>query len=96
MELLFSEPGKGSCTSCLGHVFAHCALRCLQTLNDTFSDELKRTLGSPGDAVSDAAFISIDRLGTDVRVRQGTDYSVQRLGFEQARPRTAITLSCSV
>ncbi len=42
-------------------------------------------LGSPGDAVSDAAFISIDRLGTDVRVRQGTDYSVQRIGFEQVR-----------
>ncbi len=46
-------------------------------------------LGSPGDAVSDAAFISIDRLGTDVRVRQGTDYSVQRIGFEQVRTLTA-------
>ena len=62
----------------LGGVYA-------QTLNDTFSVELKSMLGSPGDAVSDAAFISIDRLGTDVRVRQGTDYSVQRIGFEQVR-----------
>ena len=57
----------------------------MQTLNDTFSEELKTMLGSPSNAVSDAAFISIDRLGTDVRVRQGTDYSVQRIGFEQVR-----------
>ena len=70
---------------------------CPQTLNDTFSAELKQMLGSPGDAVSDAAFISIDRLGTDVRVRQGTDYSVQRIGFEQVStvaPASDVPFGC--
>ena len=33
--------------------------------------------------VDDAAFISIDRLGADVRIRSGGEYSVERLGFHQ-------------
>ncbi len=32
-------------------------------------------------AADDAAFISVDRLGADVRVRFGPDYAVERLGF---------------
>lgn len=33
--------------------------------------------------IDDAAFISIDALGTDVRVRHGSDFSVERIGFDQ-------------
>jgi len=40
-------------------------------------------LGKPGQAVSDAAIISIDRLGTDVRMRLGTEYIVKRMGFDE-------------
>jgi hypothetical protein len=32
--------------------------------------------------IDDAAFISIDALGTDVRVRHGSDFSVERIGFD--------------
>ena len=35
----------------------------------------------PAAAADDAAFISVDRLGADVRVRFGPDYAVERLGF---------------
>ena len=54
-----------------------------KVLNEEYSEKLKCLLVKPGHTTSDAAFISIDRLGTDVRVRFGTEYTVQRLGFDQ-------------
>ena len=54
-------------------------------LNELYSEPL-RTLLSGGAApapADDAAFISIDKLGADVRVRRGGDYSVHRVGFDQ-------------
>jgi hypothetical protein len=54
----------------------------LAVLNQTFSGALRRAMaGAPG-AADDAAFISIDKLGADIRVRRGGDYSVERVGFE--------------
>jgi len=58
-------------------------LRTLEVLNQTHNDQLRALLSKPGQPVSDAAFISIDRLGADVRVRFGTEYSVERIGFDQ-------------
>ena len=40
-------------------------------------------MSRPGQSADDAAVISVDRLGADVRVRAGSDYSVERLGFSQ-------------
>jgi hypothetical protein len=53
----------------------------MQVLNETYSEGLRQALSRPGSAVDDAAFISIDRLGADVRVRRATDYIVERLTF---------------
>lgn len=57
----------------------------MQVLNEAYSEQLKQLIVKPGPAAGDAAFISIDRLGTDVRVRFGTEYSVHRVGFDQVR-----------
>eukprot|EP00891_Asterochloris_glomerata_P005521 jgi/Astpho2/5521/Aster-02785 len=55
----------------------------LAMLNDRFSEELRSLLSHPQRAlVDDAVLISIDKLGADVRVRSGSDYSVERLGWE--------------
>lgn len=43
---------------------------CLQELNAIFSKPLKELLSLESE-VDDAAFISIDSKGTDIRVRQG-------------------------
>lgn len=53
----------------------------LQVLNETFSHDLKQYL-SPHIPLDDASFISIDASGADVRVRLGSDFNVERLGFE--------------
>ena len=56
----------------------------LQVLNQSFSEPVRAVLsrahGTPAD---DAAFISIDKLGADVRVRRGGDYCVERMGFDR-------------
>lgn len=54
----------------------------LQVLNQTFSSPLRETLSKSDSPADDAAFISIDRLGADVRIRRGGDYSVKRIGFD--------------
>ena len=61
----------------------------LQVLNERFSEALRHKLSRPQLAADDAAFISIDRLGTDVRVRHGNEYSVERLSFDTVRVATA-------
>ena len=68
----------------------------LQTLNDRHSEELKKLLSRNNQPAEDAAFISIDRLGTDVRVRHGNDYSVERLGFDFVSPATHFNLFCEL
>ncbi len=45
-------------------------------------DLLSRRDHPPAD---DAAFISIDGRGADVRVRKGGEYSVERIGFDKVR-----------
>ena len=54
-----------------------------QTLNDSYSGTLRQLLKRADRHASDAEFISIDRLGADVRARFGPDYSVERVGFDQ-------------
>ncbi|XP_073004283.1 uncharacterized protein [Typha latifolia] len=53
----------------------------LKELNAMFSKSLKEIL-STEEEIDDAAFISIDNKGTDIRVRQGTQFHIQRLSFE--------------
>ncbi len=56
--------------------------RTIQMMNERFSEDL-RALLSPGTPLQDAHIISVDRLGADVRVRKGLEYSVQRVGFRE-------------
>ncbi len=53
----------------------------VQVLNGRFSTQLRHLMSRPGNAADDAVVISIDRLGADIRVRAGSDYSIERLGF---------------
>ncbi|KAJ4894193.1 Pyridoxamine 5'-phosphate oxidase family protein [Raphanus sativus] len=54
----------------------------LKELNAIFSKPLRELLSSESE-VDDAALISIDSKGIDVRVRQGAQFNVQRLPFEE-------------
>lgn len=53
----------------------------LKELNAIFSKPLKELLSIETE-VDDAALISIDSKGTDIRVRQGAQFNIQRLSFE--------------
>ena len=54
----------------------------LACLNTTHAAAVAAALSRPGEApADDAAFISVDARGADVRVRRGGDYSVERLPF---------------
>lgn len=64
-------------------IVMHQPHRILQVLNDQYSVELRHLIRQGDRSASDAEFISIDRLGADVRARFGTDYSVERVGFDQ-------------
>lgn len=52
----------------------------LAFLNEKYNN-VKDVLGDG--EVDDAAFISVDSLGADVRIRRGGDYSVERLGWSK-------------
>nr|VDC76983.1 unnamed protein product [Brassica rapa] len=54
----------------------------LKELNAIFSKPLRELLSIESE-VDDAALISIDSKGIDVRVRQGAQFSIQRLAFEE-------------
>ncbi|KAL3701838.1 hypothetical protein R1sor_019860 [Riccia sorocarpa] len=54
----------------------------LKELNLRFSKPLKEVLSVEAE-VDDAALISIDSKGVDIRVRQGTQFNVQRLPFHE-------------
>ncbi|XP_042402443.1 uncharacterized protein LOC121992268 isoform X1 [Zingiber officinale] len=53
----------------------------LKELNGIFSKPLKELLSTETE-IDDAALISIDSKGTDIRVRQGAQFNIQRLSFE--------------
>lgn len=53
----------------------------LKELNAMFSKPLRELLSTEIE-VDDAALISIDSKGTDIRVRQGAQFNVQRISFE--------------
>ncbi|XP_074559334.1 uncharacterized protein LOC141815302 [Curcuma longa] len=53
----------------------------LKELNAMFSKPLKELLSAETE-IDDAALISIDSKGTDIRVRQGAQFNIQRLSFE--------------
>ncbi|KAE7997512.1 hypothetical protein FH972_002143 [Carpinus fangiana] len=54
----------------------------LKELNAIFSKPLKELLSTETE-VDDAALISIDSKGTDIRVRQGAQFNIQRISFEE-------------
>ncbi|KVH92904.1 uncharacterized protein LOC112516396 [Cynara cardunculus var. scolymus] len=54
----------------------------LKELNAIFSKPLKELLSLESE-VDDASLISIDSKGTDIRVRQGAQFNIQRLVFEE-------------
>ncbi|XP_075667668.1 non-canonical heme oxygenase HOZ, chloroplastic-like [Castanea sativa] len=54
----------------------------LKELNAIFSKPLKELLSAESE-VDDAALISIDSKGTDIRVRQGAQFNIQRISFEE-------------
>ncbi len=56
-----------------------------QVLNEVHSEGLRQALSRPKSIVDDAAFISIDRQGADVRVRRSNDYVVERMTFSTVR-----------
>ncbi|KAJ3704606.1 hypothetical protein LUZ61_008311 [Rhynchospora tenuis] len=53
----------------------------LKELNAMFSKPLKELLSAEVE-IDDAALISVDSKGTDIRVRQGAQFNIQRLSFE--------------
>ncbi|KAK7255068.1 hypothetical protein RIF29_28470 [Crotalaria pallida] len=56
----------------------------LKELNAIFSKPLKKLLSYEIE-VDDAALISIDSKGTDVRVRQGAQFNIQRISFDEGQ-----------
>lgn len=56
--------------------------RTLQALNDLYADEMRTLLAVRGAPADDAMFISIDSNGADVRVRHGSEFTVERIGFD--------------
>ncbi|KAI4329449.1 hypothetical protein L6164_021712 [Bauhinia variegata] len=56
----------------------------LKELNAIFSKPLKELLSMETE-VDDAAFISIDSKGTDIRVRQGAQFNIQRISFDEGQ-----------
>uniref|UniRef100_A0A061S6D3 Pyridoxamine 5-phosphate oxidase family protein n=1 Tax=Tetraselmis sp. GSL018 TaxID=582737 RepID=A0A061S6D3_9CHLO len=55
----------------------------LQVLNEKFSARLRELLSTYEQQANDAAIISIDKQGIDVKVRLGHDYMVERVGFAE-------------
>ncbi|XP_010544169.1 PREDICTED: uncharacterized protein LOC104816868 [Tarenaya hassleriana] len=54
----------------------------LKELNGIFSKRLRQLLSTESE-VDDAALISIDSRGIDIRVRRGAQFNIQRLSFEE-------------
>ena len=64
----------------------------MQELNAQFEGALKKLLcRKMRPHVDEAILISIDKLGADVRVRVGSDYSVERIGWQKVN-----SLACHI
>ena len=60
----------------------------LFALNEAHSSAVARLLSSPdGSPADDAAFISVDARGADVRLRRGAQYGIERLAFSRGSSR---------
>ena len=58
----------------------------LQALNEQFDGSLRTLMCRPQRPhVDEVTLISIDKLGADARVRVGSDYSVERIGWQNVR-----------
>lgn len=68
--------------------------RVLRVLNDTFASGIQALLKQGDQSASAAEFISIDRLGADVRARFGADYSVERVAFDEPVHTLEEALAC--
>ena len=56
----------------------------LSALNEQHSQAVARLLSAPdGSPADDAAFISVDARGADVRLRRGAQYGIERLAFSR-------------
>ena len=56
----------------------------LSALNEAHSSAVARLLSAPdGSPADDAAFISVDARGADVRLRRGAQYGIERLAFSR-------------
>jgi hypothetical protein len=54
----------------------------MQVLNDMFAEEFKSLLRPTApDEIHELIFISIDANGVDMRIRMGSEYSVERVSF---------------
>ncbi|XP_024356438.1 uncharacterized protein [Physcomitrium patens] len=60
------------------------AEKTLQELNLRFSKKIRELLAVESE-VDDAALISIDSKGVDVRVRQGAQFNVRRMSFDEVK-----------
>ena len=56
----------------------------LSALNEAHSSAVAKLLSAPdGSPADDAAFISVDARGADVRLRRGAQYGIERLAFSR-------------
>ncbi len=53
----------------------------MQVLNEKFGAELMKLFASASRPVDELIFISIDALGADIRVRNGSEFMVERISF---------------
>lgn len=81
------QVGHAGVVSCHAVLMLCCTFRSMlgmQDLNAQFEGSLKKLLCRKlRPHVDEAILISIDKLGADVRVRVGSDYSVERIGWQQ-------------
>ena len=85
---MVTKTAQGGCQTESCHaVLMRCTFRSMsrmQDLNAQFEGSLKKLLCRKlRPHVDEAILISIDKLGADVRVRVGSDYSVERIGWQK-------------
>jgi len=69
----------------------------LQALNAQFDGPLRKLMCRKlRPHVDEAILISIDKLGADVRVRVGSDYSVERIGWQHVSHNAAFYLCTKI
>lgn len=57
-------------------------MRTLQLMNEQYGEVVRQLLSEPESQVDDAVFISVDGRGTDVRLRRGAEFNVERITFD--------------